>query len=1275
MNKNSTTLASLFLASFLLCSSRLSAQYCNSNLYDNIACDDFIESFSTTGGSTNISNANNGCGPGSDNYHYYNGMMHTAQPTNVVNFSITNNPYFSENYKMWVDWNGDADFLDAGEEVYNGGNRGSGVTFTGTFTVPAAASVGLTRLRVRSGFGTLTGACDLASWGEAEDYDFFVAPSSADNAIPGKIVSPVKFCEGTYPVTVTIKNNGDNVINSLTIAWELDGVPQPVINYTTPIPVVTPVAGSNEATVVLGNVSFVAPNLSHTIRVTVTNPNGNTNTAATGTNVVDYTLGAGLNGTYTIGGTAPSFPTVVSAANYLNAFGMCGPVTMNIRPGLYTGRVTLGGVSGSSPTNRITFKSETGIASDVMVTDVTSGALGTEHVFRFDAMSDVTLKDFSISATGTSGTGATIRLMEEAYRDSIVGCIISAQSTGSTWNTYNILGSAINAEDLVIMNNTTNGGDYGIYLDAATWNGTWIENTLIEHNNILGAFAESIVLYELYRLNLNDNVVNTTAVGGNFMNVGHSGMSLGNCENVQIKRNKVKVTNGGYGLQTWGMYNGGTPGMVVNNEIAVGGGSNASGDALYDDGGYNINYYNNSVHMSATGTGNRAAYFGFTSDEDIRNNVFSNSGGGRSMFMSSPTESSITCDYNNLHSSGTSLIGSNSGNFDSLSAWRIASVYDKNSISYDPGFAGQFDLMPDPNNPASWSLNGRGVHIVNNDVDKGGNARVTDRKDGVPDIGAYEFVPAVVPPLAKAIPALPVNDGVQVFTFGGDTVARIHWDANVPVPNSISVRQYTGTAPKQFPVGNHMYFYTDVDALPVTSNLDAEIYYKDPWMGKIPVESTIKIAKKEPNATQWVAYNDVANTVSMTRNVLTGTAFTSVGHFTGIENDSLFSAFIKPASSTIFCTGGAVTLQANADPAYTYQWKLNKAPIPGATQSSYTATLAGSYSVDIMENNKLAQSMEVGVVLVAGPSSHFTLNGPKRICPNSSLVLNAATGTGITYQWIRNGADIPGANTATYTATVGGNYSLRVKNIGCTDISSPVTITQGPVSAYLGMDTLFCMQSPLVLDAQNEGADYLWSTGDTTQTITVVGKTGKYWVEVNAGPNCISSDTINVSISPMPSVVGISYIKNGNVYEFQPSGMQNVDNLLWLFGDGSVDTARNIKHAYNGGNYTLKLVVFNACGSDTVSIQLPLTISEVSGSSYLNLYPNPASTYVMLESDMAFNDVLIVNNIGQTVVRETLGKDVKKYKVDLLQLPAGNYLVKLATKDGVLLSKRFVITK
>jgi len=67
----------------------------------------------------------------------------------------------------------------------------------------------------------------------------------------------------------------------------------------------------------------------------------------------------------------------------------------------------------------------------------------------------------------------------------------------------------------------------------------------------------------------------------------------------------------------------------------------------------------------------------------------------------------------------------------------------------------------------------------------------------------------------------------------------------------------------------------------------------------------------------------------------------------------------------------------------------------------------------------------------------------------------------------------------------------------------------------LGADMTVCAGELVTIDAGNPGATYLWSTGETTQTITVdstgVGiGTATYWVEVTSTDNCTNTDEITV---------------------------------------------------------------------------------------------------------------------------------------------------------------------
>ncbi|MCK5125632.1 MAG: choice-of-anchor J domain-containing protein [candidate division Zixibacteria bacterium] len=77
------------------------------------------------------------------------------------------NPYSTDECAVWVDWNQDLDFSDAGEEFYLGVGTGP---YTGTIVVPGTALGGMTRMRVRINYNAAPPMCGVTSYGEVEDY-------------------------------------------------------------------------------------------------------------------------------------------------------------------------------------------------------------------------------------------------------------------------------------------------------------------------------------------------------------------------------------------------------------------------------------------------------------------------------------------------------------------------------------------------------------------------------------------------------------------------------------------------------------------------------------------------------------------------------------------------------------------------------------------------------------------------------------------------------------------------------------------------------------------------------------------------------------------------------------------------------------------------------------------------------------------------------------------------------------------------------------------------
>ncbi|MBS1942664.1 MAG: fibronectin type III domain-containing protein, partial [Bacteroidetes bacterium] len=165
-----------------------------------------IANFSTSGGFQNISNLNSGFS--ANGYGDFTTMTVSDSAGGTVNFS---SDYGADTYEftIWVDWNNDLDFDDAGEVAFTNTNYVS--SNTGTITVPIGQAEGNYRMRIRTDWLNNPVPCGTGTYyGETEDYTFTVetptcfAPAAVITSLAG----------GT--ATLTWTNNASESYN-----WEL----------------------------------------------------------------------------------------------------------------------------------------------------------------------------------------------------------------------------------------------------------------------------------------------------------------------------------------------------------------------------------------------------------------------------------------------------------------------------------------------------------------------------------------------------------------------------------------------------------------------------------------------------------------------------------------------------------------------------------------------------------------------------------------------------------------------------------------------------------------------------------------------------------------------------------------------------------------------------------------------------------------------------------------------------------------------------------------------
>lgn len=246
------------------------------------------------------------------------------------------------------------------------------------------------------------------------------------------------------------------------------------------------------------------------------------------------------------------------------------------------------------------------------------------------------------------------------------------------------------------------------------------------------------------------------------------------------------------------------------------------------------------------------------------------------------------------------------------------------------------------------------------------------------------------------------------------------------------------------------------------------------------------------------------------------------GTITDICGCSIPLAVITAPSLNI-CSGSSSTLLTNPTLGNTYTWLRNGIVISGATSSSYAATLGGNYVC--IQSNSCGTDTSNSITMSAKslPSAAISTNGNTSFCSGDSLKLDGPVNPNRSYQWIRNGVNIPNATSVSYYATQGGNYRLQVTNTltGCAKtggiVSASVNSLPSASATPLG-PTTFCAGGSVTLQANSgTGLTYKWRrngsfiAGATNITYTAT-TAGNYKVDVTNTNGCVKKSA-NVIVS------------------------------------------------------------------------------------------------------------------------------------------------------------------
>ncbi|MDH7913950.1 T9SS type A sorting domain-containing protein [Winogradskyella sp. SYSU M77433] len=324
--------------------------------------------------------------------------------------------------------------------------------------------------------------------------------------------------------------------------------------------------------------------------------------------------------------------------------------------------------------------------------------------------------------------------------------------------------------------------------------------------------------------------------------------------------------------------------------------------------------------------------------------------------------------------------------------------------------------------------------------------------------------------------------------------------------------------------------------------------------------------------------------------------------------------------------GNSTTLVSNGGD--TYLWSTGETTASIEVSPNETTT----YTVTAISENGCETSADILVTVL--DELMASAGDDVSICEGESTTLNASGG--VSYAWDTGATTsqltVSPLETTTYSVTVGDGY-------GNFDTDEVTVIVNTIPSAYAGEDETICEGELITLTASG-GDSYIWSTGETTVSISVSpSTTTNYSVEVIQN-NCSSVDDVIVFVNEAPNinVTNDLVIVNGESAVLTASGS---DNYEWSTGEttNTINISPSVTTTYsvsslgtNGCTATEEVTVtvipevVAEAGDDVSICEGESTILNASGGvSYawntgdntqsLNVSPTNTTTYTITVTD------------------------------------------------------------
>jgi gliding motility-associated-like protein len=416
-------------------------------------------------------------------------------------------------------------------------------------------------------------------------------------------------------------------------------------------------------------------------------------------------------------------------------------------------------------------------------------------------------------------------------------------------------------------------------------------------------------------------------------------------------------------------------------------------------------------------------------------------------------------------------------------------------------------------------------------------------------------------------------------------------------------------------------------------------------------------------------YNTAGTLLAPTTPLVNGQTYYASQNVNGCESNTIaiqvtVNETPKPTGNAAqdFCASANPTLANLAVTGTTLKFYDAAGNIlPLSTPLVHGTTYFVSQTLNSCESEKLA-------VLVTLSTNNVPADDYSDIFCNSttggSMIINLTS-----YQ--TNIIANPGIYTFTYTDGAGNiianpsNYSL---NIGTTiiyvKVSTPdgcfkvvrlnLTVNPKP-QVNLPEKVDFCNGKTATLDAGSGYSSYLWSTGETTQAITVSAP-GNYSVTVTNSFGCQNTSSVQISYTGLPEITAVTISNNTATVILSATGNfeYSLDNFNWQ--DANIFTNLHV------GEYIVYVRTKGGC----IIGQKPFSIFNIPNAFTPNGDGYNDQWKISGLENYPGSEVNVYDRKGLSVFKQTTIKKLMAWdgKLNGSPVPTGNYWYTIKVSDG-----------